>query len=139
MMAYVGLGDWWEDFKRYNSPDAWGTVMADAYSQLRFGDIPAPGAGLPAPPAPAAPAPAQASSWTPELQGAADAANFEQWKINTRQAIQDAIDAGSYHPEGRIPGVEDLNNALDFTGKYGPWMLAGGLGLVLLVVLKGGR
>lgn len=139
-MAYVGMGGWWDDFLAYNSPSAWGTVAADAYQKIQYGDIPAPGAGLPLPPAPAAPAPAQAAGWNPDLLAAESAALLEQWKADARAAILQAELDGSYVPAGRLPfTAEDASAALDWSGKYGGWILAGGLGLVVLVLMRGGR
>lgn len=118
---------WLQQFIDYNTPDAWAGAAADTYSRLKYGTTPTPGAGLPAAPAPAGPS---GASWTPAAADQANAGNFEQWKAETRQAIEDAIKNGSYNPAG------NFNFDAAWWATYGPWIAAAAAAGALYVVWK---
>ena len=135
-MAYrrsaSGVGSWWDDFVKYNSPDAWGGVLADAYQRVQYGTIPAPGAGLPSPPAPAAPSSGELLTWTPADAEAATRSGMQTWIDAMRQTISDSETSGAYNPSGNLPVTAD------WMAKYGG-LIAGAAALGLLAVFWGRR
>lgn len=116
-----GLSSWWDDFKAYNSGDAWGTVAADAYSKVQYGTFPQP-----AMPVIKAPQTREQmvtpGAWTPE-QSAAGV--IEDTTTETQRRIQAAIDSGEYNPDGNLP--------LDASG-----FQFAGVAFVVLAALVGG-
>ena len=137
LLVTQSAGTWWEEFKAYNSPSAWGSVLADVYQRLQYGQIPAPGSGLPPPPPPPAPeTKEEVVNWTPQLSEQRAREDWITWAAESRAAIAAAEAAGTYSPEGRLPlKASDLPS-----GDW--WLVAGAVAVgVLGVVLlgKGGR
>ncbi len=115
---------------QYNTAERWGRDIAHAganvYERVQYGKIPAPGAGLPRPPG------AGPAADTPAGQAANDAAAFDGWVDDSRRAIQDAEDDGSYIPSGRLPFDADWNP----TGATGWWILGAAAVLGAVVIAK---
>lgn len=115
---------------QYNTPSRWARDAKSAgawlYDKLQYGDVPAPGAGVPLPPG------AGPAANTPAGQAANDAGAFNQWKDDARKAIQDAEDRGDYAPGGRLPFDADFNP----TGATAWWIL-GGVAIVGLLAARG--
>lgn len=133
----MGLAEWWQEFREYNSPDAWSGVLADTYAWAQYGRIPVPGVELPLPPAPAAPQTAsEMVTWSPELAEERNRAAYDAWVTEMRDIIAAAEASGSYTPAGRLPvtaeGVSDWFSGL---GEIAPFLVVAAVAGLLI----GGR
>lgn len=118
----MSVAEWWQEFRAYNSPEAWQGVLADTYAWVQYGRIPTPGVELPPPPPPAAPQSAgEMVIWSPELAEIRNRERYAQWVAEMRQIIEAAETSGSYVPGGRLPATAE--GVSDFLDQWGPLLL----------------
>jgi hypothetical protein len=119
------------------NPVAWfgGCAARDAanvYEAVQYGSIPRP-QDLPGPPAPSVPD-ASVQNQAAVTPPGVTAADWAAWTQSQRDAIQSAVDAGSYNPSGNLPV-----NAIDlstFWNQYGTAVMIVGVGALAFVGWK---
>ena len=105
-----GLSGWWDDFKAYNSADAWGSALADAYNWVQYGN-------------------------TPALVQPAAGETSQQIAERQRAAIAAAERSGDWSATPRL-GVtaSDVSDAANKLNEYRWWIIGGAVGLGVLAL-----